>query len=45
MLTLIFIINSSKKFNDYNLIEAGALFAKDSTNIFDFPMTQVVVKY
>ena len=43
VLTLIFIINSSKKFNDYNLIEAGALFAKDSTNIFDFPMIQAVV--
>ena len=25
------------------LIEAGALFAKDSTNVFDFPFIQVVV--
>tara|TARA_B100000941_G_C28507834_1_gene558571 strand:- start:2500 stop:3762 length:1263 start_codon:yes stop_codon:yes gene_type:complete len=42
-LTLIYIINASKKNNDYNLVEAGALFAKDSTNIFDFPVLQVVV--
>ena len=32
-----------KRKNDYNLIEAGALFAKDSTNVFDFPLMQVVV--
>ena len=25
------------------LVEAGALFAKDSTNVFDFPLAQVVV--
>ena len=42
-LTLIFIINASKQQNDYNLIEAGALFAKDSTNVFDFPLLQAVV--
>ena len=42
-LTLIFILNSSKKNNDYNLVEAGALFAKDSTNVFDFPLIQVIV--
>ena len=42
-LTVIFIINSAKKNNDYNLIEAGALFAKDSTNVFDFPKIQAVV--
>ena len=42
-LTLIYIINASKKSNDYNLVEAGALFAKDSTNIFDFPLIQAVV--
>ena len=28
-LTVIFILNAAKKNNDYNLIEAGALFAKD----------------
>ena len=43
VLTLIFVINASQKSTDYHLIEAGALFAKDSTNIFDFPLAQVVV--
>ena len=43
VLTLIFIINAAKKNNDYNLVEAGALFAKDSTNVFDFPKVQAVV--
>ena len=42
-LTVIFVINAAKKNNDYNLIEAGALFAKDSTNLFDFPKIQAVV--
>ena len=43
VLTVIFILNAVKKNNDYNLIEAGALFAKDSTNVFDFPRIQAVV--
>mgnify|MGYP005996755965 CR=1 FL=1 len=43
VLTIIFIINAAKRNNSYNLIEAGALFAKDSTNLFDFPKIQVVV--
>ncbi len=43
VLTLVYIINASQQENDYNLIEAGALFAKDSTNVFDFPFIQVVV--
>ncbi len=43
VLTVIFIINASKKNTNFNLIEAGALFAKDSTNIFNFPLAQVVV--
>ena len=42
-LTVIFILNASKKRNEYNLIEAGALFAKDSTNLFDFPKLQAIV--
>ena len=42
-LTIIYIINASKYNNDYNLVEAGALFAKDSTNVFDFPLIQAVV--
>ncbi len=43
VLTLVFILNASKYDNSYNLIEAGALFAKDSTNVFDFPLIQAVV--
>jgi dihydrofolate synthase/folylpolyglutamate synthase len=43
VLTVIYIINASKQTTDYHLIEAGALFAKDSTNVFDFPLAQVVV--
>ncbi len=43
VLTLVYIINASKCYNDYNLVEAGALFAKDSTNVFDFPLIQAVV--
>ena len=43
VLTVIFILNAAKKNNDYNLIEAGALFAKDSTNLFDFPKIQAIV--
>ena len=43
VLTVIYIINASKQNADYHLVEAGALFAKDSTNVFDFPLAQVVV--
>jgi dihydrofolate synthase / folylpolyglutamate synthase len=43
VLTVIYIINASKQTTDYHLVEAGALFAKDSTNIFDYPLAQVVV--
>ena len=43
VLTVIFIINAAKINNDFNLIEAGALFAKDSTNLFDFPKIQAIV--
>ena len=43
VLTVIYIINASKQNTDYHLIEAGALFAKDSTNVFDFPLAQVIV--
>ena len=43
VLTVIYIINASKQDTDYHLIEAGALFAKDSTNVFDFPLAQVIV--
>ena len=43
VLTVVYIINASKQNTNYHLIEAGALFAKDSTNIFDFPFAQVIV--
>ena len=43
VLTVVYILNASKQNTDYHLIEAGALFAKDSTNVFDFPKAQVVV--
>ncbi len=43
VLTVIFVVNAANQENDYNLVEAGALFAKDSTNIFDFPKIQAVV--
>ena len=43
VLTIIYVINASIQNVDYHLVEAGALFAKDSTNIFDFPLAQVVV--
>ncbi len=43
VLTVVYILNASKQNTDYHLIEAGALFAKDSTNVFDFPIAQVVV--
>ena len=42
-LTVIYIVNASKQNVDYHLVEAGALFAKDSTNVFDFPLAQVIV--
>ena len=43
VLTVIFILNAAKKNNEYNLVEAGALFAKDSTNVFDYPKIQAIV--
>ena len=43
VLTVVYIINASKRNTDFHLVEAGALFAKDSTNVFDFPLAQVIV--
>jgi dihydrofolate synthase / folylpolyglutamate synthase len=43
VLTVVYIMSASKQNTNYHLIEAGALFAKDSTNVFDFPLAQVVV--
>ncbi len=42
VLTVVYIISASKQNTDYHLVEAGALFAKDSTNVFDFPLAQIV---
>ena len=42
VLTLIYILNASKLNVDYNLTECGALWEKDSVNVFDFPLAQVV---
>ncbi len=43
VLTVVYVINASKQNVEYHLVEAGALFAKDSTNVFDFPLAQVIV--
>ena len=43
VLTVVYIMNASKQKVDYHLVEAGALFAKDSTNVFDFPLAQIIV--
>ena len=43
VLTVVYLIYASKQNTDYHLVEAGALFAKDSTNVFDFPLAQVIV--
>ena len=40
-LTLIFIINASKRNADYNIQETGALWRLDSNNINDFPKLQI----
>ena len=40
-LTLIYIINASKKNMDYNIQETGALWRLDSNNIHDFPRVQI----
>ena len=36
-------MSASKQNTNYHLVEAGALFAKDSTNVFLFPLAQVIV--
>ena len=40
-LTLVYIINASKKNADYNIQETGALWRLDSNNINDFPKLQI----
>ena len=43
VLTVVYIINASKQNVNYHLVEAGALMKLDSTNVFDFPLAQIVV--
>ena len=40
-LTLVYVINASKKNVDYNIQETGALWRLDSNNINDFPKIQI----
>ena len=42
MLFLVYVINVSKKNLDYSLCEVGALFRLDATNVWDYPLAQVV---
>ena len=35
-------VTFEKQNTTYNLVAAGALFAKDSTKVFDFPLAQVI---
>ena len=43
LLTCIYILAASKtNLGSYNLIESGLLFRKDSTNLWSFPLAQIV---
>ena len=42
VLTLIYVINASKLNVDYFIVETGALWKHDCSNIFDFPLAQIV---
>ena len=42
VLTLVYVINASKLNVDYFIIETGALWKNDCSNIFSFPLAQVV---
>ena len=42
VLTLVYVINASKLNVDYYIIETGALWKNDCSNIFSFPLAQVV---
>ena len=42
VLTLVYVINASKQNVDYHLVETGALWKHDCSNIFDFPLIQIV---
>ena len=42
VLTLVYVINASKLNVDYFILETGALWKHDCSNIFDFPLAQIV---
>ena len=42
VLTLVYVINASKLDVDYFILETGALWKHDCSNIFDFPLAQIV---
>ncbi len=42
VLTLVYVINASKLNVHYSILETGALWKHDCSNIFDFPLAQVV---
>ena len=42
VLFLVYVINASKQNVDYCLCEVGALFRLDATNVWDFPLAQIV---
>ncbi len=42
VLTLVYVINASKLNVDYFIIETGALWRNDCSNIFSYPLAQVV---
>ena len=43
VLTLVFIINASKRNNDFTIMEAGCGWRLDSNNVIDFPLIQSIV--
>ena len=43
LLTCIYILAANKTHSSsYNLVESGLLFKKDSTNLWSYPMAQIV---
>ncbi len=42
VLTLVYVLNASKQNVDYFCIETGALWKHDCSNLFDFPIAQIV---
>ena len=42
-LTVVFLLNASKRKNNYIIQESGALWAKDSNNVVANPIAQCIV--